>query len=179
MLQKYFSLVAILFAASSASAGGICNDAQLFSSPATGAVSELSGKVNQTIGQVDLFSSDPQPLPKEVSKVIYQSISKKPFIQRCDLDTLICQVRLINFYCESETKSDSDTIYKCYYGTKGIIPDAQARPIYEALVKAGFVSDCDREPTRHCDVDPMQEISCKSTPTSDPKVQEYSCTIEI
>lgn len=175
MAWKVLSVVLLL----SVPYANACDLGQEASSPAEGAVTELSHGLHETVGQVDLYDANPQPLPADVSEEVYKNLPQKMSLQLCDRDTLVCNYRLINFQCETKGVQGFDPTYTCSYGRNGSLDDPHSKAIYKALMKAGFVSDCNREFLQHCELDPITELNCKSTPTEDPSKQNFSCTIEL
>ncbi len=124
---------------------------------------------------VDLFSSLPQRLPDQAAGDIYHALWNLG-LERKDADGKHV-IELINFYCQIADFNTPDPKYACSYGLHGEISGDYAHQIYDALVQAGFVSDCDRHDGT-CDIDPIRSLSCEKTIDWIYDIS-YSCTITI
>jgi hypothetical protein len=129
----------------------------------------------QAHATVDLFDSSPQQLPDDVSQVVYQSMAKEVQANCNAVGT--CVIELKNLYCESLETQLTLPYYTCNYGWNDKFRGDNAERVYQALVRAGFVSDCDdKEGT--CDIDPISNITCRTT-NSYYRGQSFSCVIKI
>jgi hypothetical protein len=129
----------------------------------------------QAQAAVDLFDPSPQQLPDDVSQVVYQSLAKE--VQENCIGLGTCKIELRNFYCESFETPITKPTYTCSYGLNDKFQGDNADRIYQALVRAGFISDCDNHDGT-CDIDPISSISCRTT-NSYYRGQSFSCIIKI
>jgi hypothetical protein len=130
----------------------------------------------QSHAAIDLYSNDPQPLQEDSAKEVYSSLAKE-VTESCDGQNS-CMIHLKNFSCESHGVMGFVPDYTCSFGKSSSFTGDNAQRIYEALVQAGFASDCDREFNRSCDIDMISDISCKVSRTSYSELA-YSCVIAI
>src|SRR5437870_3228561 len=95
----------------------------------------------QAHAAVDLFDPSPQQLPDDVSQEVYQSLAKE--VQENCTGPGNCKIELRNLYCESVETPITKPYYTCNYGWSDKFQGDNADRIYQALVRAGFISDCD------------------------------------
>jgi hypothetical protein len=122
---------------------------------------------------VDLWSSDPQPMPSDVSAAIYTNLAQEA-PESCDGS--ICKIEVRNVYCESMEDMIHSPVYTCSYGVSAEFSNEHAKNIRDALLQAGFVNDCKQK--RHCDLDPIGRVTCTATRDTSDKTS-FACEIEI
>lgn len=124
---------------------------------------------------VDLYDPKPQFLPDDVAQEVYRTLAKE-VPENCNA-LGHCIIDLKNFQCESIETPLTKPEYSCGYGWDSKFSGANAERVYQALVRAGFISDCD-DKDGTCEIDPVRSITCR-TANLYGQGQVFGCVIEI
>lgn len=130
-----------------------------------------------SFANVDLWSSAEQTLSPDVSERLFQSLATGTYQIMDPCDPAPFTINIKNLYCEIAGYNTANPKYKCSYGLNDEITGESAKNIYQAMVQAGFESDCDKHDGT-CDIDPVSRMTCERS-SSVYFGTEYSCTLVI